>query len=299
MFDIRNNFTLFFDFYVVAKELSFSKAAEKYSLSQANLSRNVQDLESILELTLLNRDKKGINSLTSDGEKLYNLLDKTFSNFEDYESNYLQNSDELKGKLTIGTTRNIFDNKLPFYLDLFYKKYPDVEISIITDSAKNLNDYLLNHKIDVLIDYLPQINFGEKYNIEVESIGSFETCFACSKEFYEKNANDIKTLKDLNNYALVIPGASRRKQMLDSILQSLNIKLNPIMEMPDSKGMAEFIKNNHCIGYFIKEEVKAYELVPLELKEEMPQNNIGIIYSKNTINRIAKAFIELVLENKD
>ena len=297
MFDIRSNFTLFYDFYVVAKELSFSKAAEKYTLSQANLSRNIQDLEKMLKLTLLNRNNKGIESLTNDGERLFNLLDKTFSNFENYTENYLRNSDIMSGKLTIGTTRNIADNRLPFYLDLFYKKYHNVEIKIITDSAKNLNDYLLNHQIDVLIDYLPQINFGERYNIEVKSIGEFETCFACSKEFYEKNSSDIKSLNDLNNYTLIIPGASRRKQMLDDTLQPLNINLHPIMEMPDSKGMAEFIKHNDCIGYFIKEEVESYGLVPIKLKEEMPKNHIGIIYSKNTINNITKTFIELVIEN--
>ena len=60
MFDIRNNFTLFYDFYVVAKELSFSKAAEKYTLSQSNLSKNIHELENNLKLTLLNRNNKGI-----------------------------------------------------------------------------------------------------------------------------------------------------------------------------------------------------------------------------------------------
>lgn len=42
--------------------------------------------------------------------------------------------------------------------------------------------------------------------------------------------------------------------MLDEVLQKTNITLNPIIEMPDSKLMAEFIKENDCIGYFIKEE---------------------------------------------
>lgn len=39
--------------------------------------------------------------------------------------------------------------------------------------------------------------------------------------------------------------------MLDEFLPKTNITLNPIIEMPDSKLMAEFID---CIGYFIKEE---------------------------------------------
>ena len=83
--------------------------------------------------------------------------------------------------------------------------------------------------------------------------------------------------------------------MLDEVLQRANVTLNPIVEMPDSKLMAEFIKENDCIGYFIKEEIENYNLVPLKLKEEMPQNYIGMIYHKTTINRVTKKFIELVL----
>ena len=71
----------------------------------------------------------------------------------------------------------------------------------------------------------------------------------------------------------------------------------PTIEMPDSKLMADFVKNNEYIGYFIKEEVEEYGLVPLKLDVKMPQNCIGMIYSKNTISLIAKKFIDIVLNN--
>lgn len=86
--------------------------------------------------------------------------------------------------------------------------------------------------------------------------------------------------------------------MLDEILAPLNIDLEPKIEMPDSKLMADFVRQNDYIGYFVTDEVKTYDLVPLELDIEMPRNYIGLIYSKNTINLITKKFIELVLENK-
>ncbi len=296
MNNLRNNISLLYDFYLVAKEMSFSKAATINNISQPSLSRNVQLLEDTLKLTLINRSNKGIE-LTNDGEQLFIKLNKMFNEFENYNDNYLQkDNSDLVGKITVGTTRNILDNKLPYYLSKFHHIYPNVKISIITDSATNLNCYLVNHKIDVLIDYLPQINSNEKYEVEVKTIEGFSTSFACSKNFYEKYGRYIKSLKDLENYQLLIPGKSRRRQMLDNILQPLDIKYNPIVEMPDSKGMAEFIKDNDCIGYFIKEEVEAYGLVPLNLKEQMPLNHIGIIYQKNTINNITKKFIELVLE---
>ena len=85
--------------------------------------------------------------------------------------------------------------------------------------------------------------------------------------------------------------------MLDEILQKNNIKLIATHSMPDSKLMADFIKENDFIGYFIEEEVKEYDLIKIKLKEEMPINSIGIIYSKKTINRVAKDFIEIILKN--
>jgi len=69
--------------------------------------------------------------------------------------------------------------------------------------------------------------------------------------------------------------------------------------MPDSKLMADYIKSNDCIGYFIKDEIKTYDLAEIKLIEEMPVNPIGMIYPKRTINKVAKNFIDIVLDNKN
>ena len=295
MFDVRNNLSLLYDFYIVAKEKSFSKAAEKNTYSQSNLSRNIQKLETDMGLKLINRSNMGIK-LSSDGEILYEKLDIMFTTIFEYKDNYLIKNNDLKGKMIIGTTRNIADNILSKYLTKYYQKYPNVKVKVVIDSASNLNDYLINHKIDILIDYLPQINCTEKSDLEIKNIGYFETCFACSNEMYKEISNNVKCIKDLKKYKLVIPGLSRRRQELDQILQSNNIKLTPIFEMPDSQLMAKFIKDNNCIGYFIKEEVKTFNLKEIQIKEELPKNFIGLVYPKKIVNNITKRFIELALE---
>lgn len=298
MYDLRNNLPFLYDFYLVAKSKSYTKAAEINNVSQPSLSRSIKLLESTMGMKLVNRSNKGVE-LTNDGEELFNHLDAMFTNFNDYNRNNLNDSNDLIGKITIGTTRNIADNRLSYYLSSFNDKYPNVKIKIVTDSASNLNNYLLSHKIDVLIDYIPNLNFTEKQNMEIKQIGYFDTCFACSKEFYSKYGSEIRNLKDLTKYNLVISGASRRRQMLDEILISSNIKLNPNIEMPDSKLMADLVKEKEYIGYFVKEEVETFDLVPLKLDIDMPKNYIGIIYSRNATNLITKKFIGLVLENEE
>ena len=232
---------------------------------------------------------------TDDGERIYKKLDEVLSIMGVFSADEL--SDNLEVTLTIGTTRNIADFVLGSYLTKFSRKYPKVKIHIFTDSATNLNDYLMNHKIDILIDYLPHINYSEKFDLEIQPISQYNTCFACSKNYYEKIKDKIHSLKDLSDYTLVISGSSRRRQMLDEILQKDNIKLNPKHLMPDSKLMADYIKANDYIGYFIEDELKEYDLIKIDLKEEMPKNPIGIIYPKKTINHVARDFVTTVLED--
>ena len=293
MINIRNILPMLYDYYLVATEMSFSAAAEKNFLSQSNLSRSVQNLENTLNLQLINRTNKGI-TLTKDGEELYNKVDRIFNNLKHYDFN--SENDEVQGTLVIGTTRNISDYKLLNYISVFNKRYPKVKIKFLVDSASNLNNYLITHKIDVLIDYLPQINYSAKFSTEVKAITSFETCFACSKKFYDQCGKKISSIKELNNYNLVLPGNSRRRQLLDEVLQKLNIELVSNIEMPDSKLMGDFVNTNDYIGYFIKEEAEHYGLVEIKVKEVLPTNSIGMIYFENILSVTAKKFVDLVLE---
>lgn len=284
------------DFYISAKEKSFSEASRKHNISSSSLSRSVSKLEEILDLKLTKTTNKGFE-LTLDGDRLYKKLDEFFSNIDIFTANEL--SDNLEVVLTIGTTRNIADFVLGNYLTKFSKKYPNVKIHIYTDSASNLNEYLINHKIDILIDYLPHINYSEKFDLEIQPISQYNTCFACSKSYYEKIKDKVHSLNDLSDYTLVISGSSRRRQMLDEILQKDNIKLNPKHLMPDSKLMADYIKANDYIGYFIEDELKEYDLIKIELKEETPKNPIGIIYPKKTINHVARDFVNIVISESE
>ncbi|MBQ8901761.1 MAG: LysR family transcriptional regulator [Bacilli bacterium] len=292
MIDIRGNISYFYDFYQTAKSTSYNKAALNTYISQSSISRKMTKLESNLGIQLFLKTNKGI-SLTLEGERLYKILDEAFSKLDLLNKNLFNNN--AVGTITIGSTRNIADYKIGKILSEFNKKYPNIKIKIFTDSASNLNDYLTKRSINVLIDYLPHINYSEKFEFEVKAIGEFNTCFACSKSFFEKYGNEIKSLKDLKKFKLVIPGNSRRRQMLDEVLQVNNIVLEPQVEMPDSKLMVDFISETDSIGYFVEDELENTNLVKLDLSEKMPTNPLGIIYPKNSISDITKLFVDFVL----
>ena len=138
---------------------------------------------------------------------------------------FTTNDKELSGKIVESFDEEKAESFLPG--DAIYKEpvlkndadsinaWAAIKVDILIDSASNLNHALENHKIDLLIDYLPRDNSSEQFEFTVKCISKFDTCFACSNEFYEKNGEKIKRLSDLKNYELIIPGSSRRRQFLD------------------------------------------------------------------------------------
>ena len=220
------------------------------------------------------------------------LIDKLFPQKEEKK---LKNS-KLSGTLTIGTTRNIADNKLSKYILKLTKLYPEISVKVWIDNASNLSEMLKKHTIDVLIDYLPFKNDYENKDVIIQKIDSFKTFFACNKNFYEKEKNNIKKISDLNNYNLIIPGSSRRRDILENLLQQVNVKLVAKIQIPDSKLMADLVLNSNYIGYFIEEEINLYNLAKIHLNVETPDNEIGLIYYKSSVSEETSKLIEIILE---
>lgn len=147
MKDLRNNFSLYYDFYMVVLYGGFSNAAKELYISQSTLSRNVLKLEEQYNCELILRLQNGIQ-LTKTGEQIYKSLDEMFHLFN--EKNF-----EFHDTIIIGTTKNIADYFLKNIIVEFYKKNPQIRLSIKTTDSKTLKKLLLNREIDIMIDYLP------------------------------------------------------------------------------------------------------------------------------------------------
>lgn len=272
MNDLRNNFSLYFDFYNVVLYGGFSKAANNLYISQSTLSRNVSKLEEQLNKRLIVRLQNGIQ-LTRSGEEIYNTINNIFYmlNNKDFEQNE---------KIVLGTTKNIADYFLKDYIVSFHKNNPNVKLSIRTSDSKTLRKLLLHGKIDLMIDYLPFNVENNDLNLTIKPIGEYQTCFACTKVYYEKNKNTLDSLENIVKHKLFVPGISRRRQLLDQFLFQHNLKIDPIVEVHNSDLLLELVRLNDGVGYFIYDEIKdmldEFEIVGNY--SDFPTNPIGIIY---------------------
>lgn len=290
MYKSNTNFNLYKTFYDVVICGSISKAANMNYTSQPAISRSIKTLENELNTKLFIRTKKGIE-LTDKGKELFFYVEQGYNSFLTAERSIIEDKTLSKGKLSIGIPSHIATFYLFDSLDEFHKKYPNIEITIISKSTSALLDLLRSHEIDFMIDSEPVKALDT--NITIKHIKNLHNAFIVSSEL---DISNIKSLKDLEKTAVILPikGTANRSD-LDDLLLKNKVNLNNVLNIHTSELIIGAIKRKLGIGYVIKELVKE-ELNHGYLKEvrveDLPKTGISLVYIKDYITDSPRTFLK-------
>jgi len=276
------NLNLYKTFYDVARYGNFSKAAELTFSTQPSISKQIRNLEIQLDTKLFYRKPNGVE-LTEKGKELLFYIEKAYGNILTAERIMLETDNLNRGKLSIGMPSNMYK----FMIDKikeFNINYPNIEITILTGTTTYLMSQLDIHKIDFIIDTLP-INYINN-DIIIKNIKELNYCFI------SKNKENINSLKDLENYQLILPiEGTNNRDMLDELLLKNSIQLNKVINIHTSELIINSVKSNMGIGYVLKDLVDN-DVKILNIKEELPKATLALIYNKKFLTSAPRKFIE-------
>lgn len=140
--------------YEVYKTKSFSKAASNLYISQPALSATIKKIEGRLGTPIFDRSTNPIR-LTYSGQQYIQSVEAIID-IESRFDNYLNDLKELRtGHLAIGGSNLFSSYILPSLLSKFMEKYPMIEIKLVEDTTKSLEQQLLIGSLDLIIDNYP------------------------------------------------------------------------------------------------------------------------------------------------
>lgn len=142
-------------FLEVCKTMNFTKAAQNLYISQPTLSRQIQLLETELDVTLLKRSNREV-ILTEAGEVFREEFPKICDQF-DVAIDKVKRASERKNELRIGFSDAVQPVHIFDLIDGLKKKFVGMDISInqYANNDYELNRYLENGKLDVVITLEP------------------------------------------------------------------------------------------------------------------------------------------------
>lgn len=135
-------------FVCIAREKSFSQAAEKIRVSQSSLSRTVQSIEDEYNVQLINRTTRSFK-LTSAGRKLMERGERVIKEFEELQE-YLKryNANDV-GEIRLGIPSVLNTIMASLFMPDFNKQYPDVKLYFTVEGSNLIRKEILEGMLDV------------------------------------------------------------------------------------------------------------------------------------------------------
>ncbi|MGP0584589.1 cidABC operon transcriptional activator CidR [Paenibacillus timonensis] len=140
----------------VARQRSFTKAAEAMYITQPTISKTIKAMEEELGVVLFDRVGKKIE-LTDAGRIIVTQAQQIVTSFQ----NLMAELDDLrnlkKGHLRIGLPPMVGASFFPKVIGEFHQRYPDITIQLFEDGAKKVEQDVAGGLLDVGVVVLPTV----------------------------------------------------------------------------------------------------------------------------------------------
>lgn len=135
-------------FYVVAKRLSYSRAAEELYISQPAVSRHVQSLERDFGAKLLGQRGNRVY-LTDAGRIVFDYAQRVFALTEEAKRALCELEGLERGYLRLGASSTPGTYLLPSVVTLFRKRYPGIDVSLTIANSQQIEEQVLKNELDI------------------------------------------------------------------------------------------------------------------------------------------------------
>jgi LysR family hydrogen peroxide-inducible transcriptional activator len=154
----------------LARERSFSRAAEAMFVTQPTLSTAIRELEGLLGVQLVEREARGA-TLTSVGAEVVDRARAILSDTEDLVLAAKGASEPLHGNFRLGAIPTIAPFVLPRVMKHMKASYPALSLFLREDQTARLLDDLRARRLDAALIALPYEATG------IETVAVFEDEF--------------------------------------------------------------------------------------------------------------------------
>lgn len=279
-------------FYYAAKNLNFTRAAEKLFITQPAVTAQIKFFEENLSLKLFKK-KGGKLHLTEEGKTLQEYAHKLFECEKEIETAVEEIKKLSRGTLRIGTARTYARYFMPFLISRFREAYPHIHIHLDEGNSLELIQSLINLKNELVI-----ISKTEEYpDVSLDLFSHEEVVLILSPE-HRLAGKEALDFKDLPGEPIILKeeGSGTRK-LVEGLFCENEISPQILMETSDAEMIKFLVKHGEGIAFLVRAavapEIREGTLVSRSLKGKKLYLDVNVGYLKNQpLSRPAEAFLD-------
>jgi DNA-binding transcriptional LysR family regulator len=279
----------------VARERSFSRAAEVLGRTQPAISQAIKRLEDELGETLFDRSSKD-GTLTFAGEMLLDHA-KQMINLRDHALTSLHEMRDLKhGKVSISANEHTVFYLLPVIAE-FRRRHPEIKVEVQRGLASRIPKQITAREVELgVISFTPHDE-----SLRSVSVLDDDLILIVSPEHRLAGQAQV-SIKDLGDETFIAHNApSPYRQKVLEAFDKHRTKLNISVELPSLEAIKLLVEENVGIALVprlsARGELAAERLSAVRVNEMKLERKLNIVYRRSSeLSHAARAFLDLAKE---
>jgi DNA-binding transcriptional LysR family regulator len=285
-------------FLEVARNMSFSRAAEKRFRTQPAISAQIRALEEEVGAKLIDRSG-GKVALTAPGKAFLEYVDHTLEQRRAIINTLAEMEHVPRGEIVVAANEGTCLHILPEVFAEFKKLYPKVSVNVKRSEHTSILECIIDNSVDFGVVSLPvhdkRLTTVLIHRDELVIIASPKHPIAKLKSLL---------VADLARQALLVPKMGRTRDTIEHLFDDQKLRPTVSMELDSSELMKRFVAANVGIGFIarsnVEQDVRAGTLVEFPVPGSQIRRDLGLVFRKDkALSRAARAFIDIAVKLKD
>lgn len=285
-------------FLEVARNMSFSRAAEKRFRTQPAISAQIRALEEEVGAKLIDRSG-GKVALTAPGKAFLEYVDHALEARRSIINTLAEMEHVPRGEIVVAANEGTCLHILPEVFAEFKKLYPKVSVNVKRSEHASILECILENSVDFGVVSLPvhdkRFTTVLIHRDELVIIASPKSAIAKLKSLL---------VADLARQPLLVPKMGRTRDTIERLFEDQRLRPTISMELDSSELMKRFVAADVGIGFIarsnVQQDLRDGTLVEFPVPGSQIRRDLGLVFRKDkALSRAARAFIDIAVKLKN
>ena len=284
-------------FYTVAKQLSFTKAAELLYMTQPAVTFQVKQLEEHFNTRLFERSHSKI-TLTPAGEVAMEYAERILNLSSEMDTRLGELTGQISGTLLVGASTTIAEYMLPRLLGDFKAQYPNVHARLMVANSEAIEAKIADHTLDVGLIEAPSHHPQLMSHVCCED----ELVAICSPKHPVAQYTSITPVQLAELPYVSRESGSGTREVMDDYFRKNGVQpedLHIVMELGSREAIKGAVEAGLGIAIVsratIQKEIKLGDLIAIPLEPRL-NRPLSMVNAKEKFrSRLLQTFLEFVI----
>lgn len=215
----------------------FTRAGEQLHLSQSTVSQHIKQLEAELGCPLFLRVGKRV-LVSEAGNVLLQYADRIFQDLTNAEMAVREMSALKRGTVRLGVGATTLTYRLPRILREYHRRFPEIELVVVTGTTESLLQSVKNHQADLAIVMSPR----EEPGMRITPLGTEELVIVLNHN-HPMARKSVLMPDDLRKLRFILYEKKTKMQnLIDSYFHTLGFAPRIAMEVESIEAMKSLVR---------------------------------------------------------